>query len=317
MLVAIALMAGCSKSKADIESRVEPKLETPVDNETPRLAHQTDGNAPGAEDAVVGTEAHDPADQIEADPVGFIKRTLSEARKLETFRTLFLRQERLGLGLFKELKPVENIIADYRDDPYSVRFTWTDEKSEYRQCVYIEGENRNRVALLPRRGLFGLKPGVANYAPKLGVTFHKTRNPITDFGPRRMMERTLDRIENAIPHGEVLFNFRGTVAIGPAEEPCYYLEMQFPAGDEFPCKLQDLYVHTKTHLPVATYLWLTDRNERTDDTLDAMYLFSELERDAEVTNEHFIIDANMKEQARQEGLDDHSAHRAETSAGER
>ena len=123
--------------------------------------------------------------RINADPVRFLEQTLAKTRQLETLRMKFQRQERLGM--FGELRPIEHIAAEYRDVPFSVHFTWTDEGSDYLQCVYVEGENGNRVALLPRKGLFGLPPSVGNYDPQLGVTFSKTRNPITDFGPRRLI----------------------------------------------------------------------------------------------------------------------------------
>lgn len=226
---------------------------------------------------------------IKADPLAFLRTSLAETQKVYRFATLFQRQERLGL--LAELKPIENIRAEYRDRPFSVRFTWLDEGSEYLQCVYVEGQNDNKVLLLQRRGLFGVPPKAQPWDPKLSVVFAKSRNPITDFGPRRMMERTIDRIEQARKVGPVSIRLLGVTEIGPAREPCFALELHYPKDDQFPCKLQDLYIHTQTRLPVGTYLWLTAKTERTERTLDGMYLYVDLNPEASIGDGTFVIDA--------------------------
>lgn len=228
--------------------------------------------------------------RINADPVHFFQQTLARTRRVKTLRMKFQRQERLGV--FGELRPIEHITAEYRDDPFSVHFTWTDQASDYLQCVYIEGENDNRVALLPRKGPFGLPPRVGNYDPQLGVTFAKTRNPITDFGPRRLMERTLDRMTKAEPFGGTDIKLIGIKEIGPALEPCYQFELVFPPKDEFAAKLQDLYIHTRTGLPVATFVWKGVDLERNGDTLEAMYFYGEIEANVPLSDSPFAIDVD-------------------------
>lgn len=230
--------------------------------------------------------------RIAADPVAFLRESLEAARRLRTCTMTFERQERLGL--FKQLQPAESIRAEYRDEPFSVRFTWLNEDSEYLQCVFVEGENGGKVLLLPRKGFLGLAPVVAKYDPSLAVMFSKSRNPISDFGPRRMLERTIDRIEKAKPHGEMKITLRGATEYGPLKEPCFHLELRYPQGDEFPCKLHDLYLNVRTHLPVASILWLPGENERCDETLDGLYVYSGIKSDVELTSKDFVIDANRK-----------------------
>ena len=230
------------------------------------------------------------AKRINANPMRFLEETLAATRTLRQFTTQFQRQERLGL--FAELKAAEDIFAEYRDEPFSVRFTWLNEDSEYWQCVYVEGKHGNKVVLLPRTGLFGLPPSVRTFSPALGVVFRKTRNPITDFGPRRLMERTLDRIEKAKPHGDVTVKLLAQAEIGPAKEPCFHLVIRYPEEDRYACKLQDLYIHTQTRLPVATYLWLPGSPERTEDTLDAVYVYGRLDTNVMLGDGHFVIDAD-------------------------
>ncbi len=225
---------------------------------------------------------------IRSDPAAYLARSLAATGEIDTLRAKFVRQERLGI--FPRLMPAEHILAEYRDEPFSVRFTWLDEDSEFAQCVYVEGENNNNVALLPRKGFMGLPPAVQNYPAPWGVAFQKTRNPITDFGPRRMMERTLERIEKARPHGQVKITVRGVTEVGPEKTPSYHFEILYPKGDQYACKLQDLYIGAKTDLPVETRLWLTEGDERTTETLDAIYQYSEMRPNAEIGDKHFVID---------------------------
>lgn len=237
-------------------------------------------------------EGHDAAiKRIGGDPVTYFRESLEEAEKLESFRTRFQRQERLGV--FKELKPMEDIVAEHRHRPFSVRFSWQGEDSEYLQCVYVEGKNNNKVALMPRKGVMG-PPKVQNYPASFAVLFQKARNPITDFGPRRMMERVLDRIEKAQKKGGVAIKLLQATEVGPSKEPCYQFELRFPPGDPFACKLQDLYIHMKTNLPVATYLWVPGKVERCDATLDASYAYYDLNADVSLTDATFVIDAARK-----------------------
>lgn len=228
--------------------------------------------------------------RIAAAPVKFLEESLEESRKVKAFTTTFQRQERLGV--LRELRAQENIAADYRDHPFSVRFTWLDEGSEFRQCVYVNGKNRNNVVLLPRKGALGQPPKLQSYPTSFAVLFGKARNPITDFGPRRMMERILDRIKKANKSGEVVIKLREPTEIGPDKEPCFYLELRYPPGDEFPCKLQDLYISARTKLPVATWLWLPGKVERCGNTLDGMYVYGGLKPTDQLSNAYFQIEAD-------------------------
>lgn len=230
--------------------------------------------------------------RINADPIAYLNECLTETQKLKSFTLLFQRQERLGL--IPQLKDQENIRAEYRDEPFSVKFTWLDEDSEYRQCVFVKGKNKGQVLLAPRHGVLGQPPAVQKYPVEFAVFFQKARNPITDFGPRRMMERILDRIEKARKLGAVAIKLAGAAEIGPEKEPCFHLELRYPPKDPYACKLQDLYISIATHLPVATYLWLPRKEERTEATLDGMYSYSGVNADVDHTDAVFVLDDMRK-----------------------
>lgn len=233
-------------------------------------------------------------ERIRKDPVAFLEESYAAARKLDGFSTGFMRQERLGV--LGQLRPVENMIADYRTDPLSVRFTWTDPDSEYLQAVYVQGKHGDKVRLLPRYGMFGLPAKAENYPPHWAVLFGKSKFPIMDFGPRRLLQKTLERIKAAKAFGGVKITLKDATEMGDTKEPCFHLELRYPKDDAFKPKLQDLYIHTETRLPVATFLWLPDGGEleRTGATLDAMYQYSGMNPAAEITDETFVIDADKK-----------------------
>lgn len=238
--------------------------------------------------------------RVAKDPVAFIREVHAETSKLKEFTAVFMRQERLGL--FKKLSPQETIFAEYRDEPFSVRFTWLDKGSEYKQCVYVRGRNEDMVVLLPRKGLLGFPPTVQKFAPQLAVEFDKARNPITDFGPRRMLERVLDGIEKSVKLGGAKLAVREPTEIGPAKEPCHHIEIRYPRGKGVTVALQDLYLSTATLTPVGTYLWRAGREDRSEDTLDAMYLYTQIDTSVRLTDANFQIDKEGKPTRKPNGI---------------
>ena len=253
------------------------------------------------------------AKRIQADPVAFLNESFAETQKLDQFTTDFCRQERLGV--LRQLRPIEHIKAEYRTVPLSIRFTWQDRNSEFRQCAYVEAKNEDKVLLLPRSGVLGLPPDVQKYPLTWAVLFGKSKFPMTDFGPRRLMEKTIDRIKKAEAFGKVQITLREPAEIGPAKEPCFHLEIRYPQGDPFETKLQDVYIHLQTRLPVATFLWLPGKEERCSETLDAMYEYGNLRPDVELTDANFRIEPKTagKSASKEKAVSDDDRDEDETS----
>ncbi len=267
---------------------VEPKPSEPQAG-----ASQAPGAASPAAD--VKTPSNDPAVAVAADPVKFLRESLTRAKNLQSYTCTFIRQERLGL--LKKLMPVEVMTANYRAEPLSVRLTWQDPESEFLQCAYVAGRDDGKVQTLPRKGLLGADPNVEKYDPQLGVTFGKTRNLITDFGSKRMAERLIERIDKAEKLGGVKVAYKGEAAVGPHSEQCFVVEMRFPEKDEFPNKLLDLYFCKKKLVPIATFMYLPGMPERCEKTLDASYVYAGIEPDAPVSDAKFEIDALPKDKS--------------------
>lgn len=215
----------------------------------------------------------------EADPHAFLERVRAKAAALKQYRVTFIRRERLGI--VPSLRPQERIAAAFRAEPFSVHFRWLDQDSEYNQALFVRGQNGDKVALLPRNGLLGMKPEVANYNPQDAVTFQKARNPITDFGLARMMERTLKRVADA--NGKATIQYVGVVPMGVEKVPTHKFELRFPATDPFPNKIMELLIDQRTELPVGVWLRLPSGK------LDAMYAYEDLEAQVTLGGDDFAI----------------------------
>ncbi len=225
-----------------------------------------------------------------------MKESLAATDGLQRFTCEFWRQERLGP--LDQLRPAERIRAEYRRQPLSVRFTWLNEDSEFRQCAYIKAKYDEKVLLLHRSGLLGLPQSVQKFPPTWAFLLGKSKFPITDFGPRRLMEKTVDRIEKAEKFGGAKIAVLAPVRIGPMQEPCFHIEIRYPEGDPFRAKLQDLYIHVETRLPVATFLWLPGRDQRSTETLDASYQYGGVLSADDLDDDDFRIQEQAGDQKR-------------------
>ncbi len=210
------------------------------------------------------------------DPIAFLQAVESRAAALRQYRVTFVRQERLGV--VPSLQPVERMTTWFRAEPFSVKFEWQGDDSEFREAAWVDGQHDGKVLLLRRHGLLGFKPGIERHDPQAAVTFGKSRNPITDFGLYRMIHRTLLRIDGAKRFGGADVRYVGTSELEGVQ--AHHFEIAYPKEDEFPNKRQDLYIEAASGLPVGVYLWLPNGD------LDAMYLY--LERQA--------LDAPLDEQ---------------------
>lgn len=310
LMIALTVAPGCGNQQGVRDVSNRPAETSPAPTPTVKPAHDpneaglalveetspqpqvVESQTPGAAATTVASAnsiPSDPAAAVAADPIKFLRESLTRAQNLRSYTCTFIRQERLGL--FKKLMPVEVISANYRAEPLSVRLTWNDPESEFRQCAYVAGRDDGKVLTLPRKGLLGAPPTVEKYDPELGVTFGKTRNMITDFGSKRMAERLIDRIEKAEKLGGVKVTYKGEAPVGPHAEQCYVVEMRFPEKDEFPNKLLDLYFCKKKLVPIATFMYLPGTPERCEKTLDASYVYAGIEPSAPVSDAKFVIDA--------------------------
>ena len=139
---------------------------------------------------------------------------------------LFIRQERRGLA--NTLRPPQNIRATFRADPFSVKFQWLDQDSTYTQLVYVAGQHDNKLRVRQRKGLFGLAPSTLKLNPMDTVTLGASRNPITDFGLARLIQRALRSVEVAKDHGGATVEYIGTHHLPDIDVTVHRIDITYP-----------------------------------------------------------------------------------------
>lgn len=217
--------------------------------------------------------------EIRKDPVGYLRESLAAARKLDEYTLIFTRYERRGL-LIKELKGPEQIKTWFRRDPFSVRFVWLDEDIKYGESTYVQGTHDNKVRFIPRHGLFGLKPGITEVSVDMPVTWGEARYPVTSFGLERLLERTLNSIQEA--GDKVTVSYEGLAELPDSDKIVHHIKLVYAPGlHEAP--IQDAYFDVKTDLPLMTVL------TKTDGALVGSYRYEHVDTDVKLTDADFLL----------------------------
>lgn len=223
--------------------------------------------------------------RIEADPVGYLREVKARCDALREYRCRFFRQERIGL--VPKLTPLEEMRVSFRAEPLAVKFEWIDPErydGYYYESVYAAGENEDMLVVRERRGVFPLPPMVRKVPPTLAVKVGRAKSPVTDFGMARMVERTLEPIDDPAIAADVTIRYEGVVMLDLIERPAHHLRIERPATDGWIHDHQDLYIDAATGLPAGTDLWLPG------DRLDARYRYTEVETDVRFEDADFRLD---------------------------
>lgn len=292
LVVPIAFLVGsigCSvaPTKGINEAKSDRPDATAVEAKTAPSETLVPVEATGGPTHAEKAEQPDPA----ADPMAYLNFVRERSLALQKYRLRFTRRERLGL--IPSLRKAERIDARFRSEPFSVYFLWRDDDSEYAEAAFVRGRDDDKVLLLPRRGLLGLPPTVGRFNVQDAVSFQKARNPITDFGLARMMERTIDRVAAAESLGGATVRYVGREPIKSERADnaplAHRFELTFPQRDPYPNKRMDLYIDPERHVPMGVWLWLPDGK------LDAMYTYENIEPAATWSDNDFeIVDKSSK-----------------------
>jgi outer membrane lipoprotein-sorting protein len=125
-------------------------------------------------------------------PIAFLKYCLRRYDyDVRSYRLTFKKQERIG----GKLQESETIAAQFRDDPFSVRFEWTKGARLAKKLLFVRGENGNQM-LVVGKGLLSVG-GVVKRDPEGEDAKNSSRYPITEFGLKTGAQRSLAAWENA------------------------------------------------------------------------------------------------------------------------
>lgn len=185
--------------------------------------------------------------------INILRAALARCDALDGYEIIFHRQERRGL--LSQLSDWEYLKVHYRKQPVAIKMTWLDPQSEYQECVYVEGTNDGRVAVLPRKGLFGLPAAPLSVPPETAVALGKSLRPITEFGLASMIRQTLHRLEQAKEAGGANVTYEGVAVVEKVSTRAHHVTIAYPKGFGRSAR-QDLYIDVDTGYPVGSYQWL-------------------------------------------------------------
>lgn len=234
-------------------------------------------------------DAKDIPVMLKNEPIAYLRMLKERCQELDAYRLTFYRQERLGL--FAKLQPMERIEANFRAEPFSVKFVWPDEDMPYHESVYVDGKNDNKLRIRERVGVLGFAPQVREVDIQLPVQIGKAKNPITDFGLARLTSRTLMPFEDPETAEVMTISYDGLVDLGPMHVPAHHLRIERPQMEGYRYTRQDLFIDAQTQWPAGTDLWLPNGK------LDARYRYTQIETDVHFTDEDFKLSEPKEESA--------------------
>ena len=223
------------------------------------------------------------AHEIMADPVRFMHQVADRVAKLEQYRFIFYRQERLG-SISPKLAPMEEIETTFRQRPFSVKFVWDDPATPYFESVYVEGQNDNKLLVRERKGALPLlAPQVRAVDVMFPVKIGKCKNPVTDFGLDRLMQRSLLTFNDPEVARATAIQYKGLIMLEPSHRPAFYLRIDRPKSPNITYTRQDLYFDAQTLLPAGTDVYLPG------DVLDGRYRYVDVNTDVQISDADFSI----------------------------
>jgi hypothetical protein len=220
------------------------------------------------------------AEQIAADPLGFVREVERRSAALDSYCLRFYRQERLGL--LPRLGATEDIRAKFRREPFSVKFDWV-EPGDFYEAVYVEGRHDDKLLIRERRGFLHFPPQVRAVGVEDPVIWGRSLNPITDFGLAQVARRTLAPFDNPETADLMTIRYEGLVILEPTHRPAHHLRIEGAGRTDTPFVAQDFYIDAETLLPAGTDLWLPREQ------LGARYRYADVEIGVELTNEDFRL----------------------------
>lgn len=220
--------------------------------------------------------------RIAADPAAYLRQMQKKVNAMDAYRLVFYRQERAGLP--PRLGPLEKIVASFRREPFSVRFEWPDEDMPYYESVYVQGQNDNKLVIRERKGVFlFVPPQVRVIDVMFPVKIGKAKNPITDFGLARIVERTLLPFDDPDIRAVMTVAYQGVTPLDSTGAAAHHLRIERPQIKSMIYTRQDFYIDAQTLLPAGTDLYLPG------DTLDVRYRYTEIRTDVHWTDADFRL----------------------------
>jgi hypothetical protein len=153
----------------------------------------------------------------QTDPVAFLATCIKRYdREVKAYHLTLQKQERIA----GKLQRTEVTEVAFREKPFSVLMSWKEGARLAQRVLYIKGENNDKLLVKPA-GLASLI-GVVERDVDGADAKQSGRYPMTEFGIKVGMQRTLAAWEDARQQNALHIDYLGIKAIKELEDhPCY------------------------------------------------------------------------------------------------
>jgi hypothetical protein len=185
------------------------------------------------------------------DPVAFLENCLRRYnRTVKGYTCILQKQERID----GKLQRTEVIEAAFREEPFSVLMKWKQGARQADAMLYVKGENDDQMLVLPS-GLFRFV-GVVRRNPLGPEAKEASRYPVTEFGIKVGMQRTLASWQRARKQGILHVEFLGVKRVPEAgNRSCWVLRRTgYKKPEEDGITQLTIYVDCENWLQVGSIL---------------------------------------------------------------
>jgi hypothetical protein len=216
------------------------------------------------------------------DPIAFMRACiLRYDREVQGYTTTLRKQERHE----GQLQRSEVIDVSFRENPFSVLLRWKEGGKRAAAVLYVKGQNRDQLLVQPA-GVFAFA-GIVARDPKGDDAKQAGRYPLTEFGIKIGMQRTLSSWENAIKDNALHVQYKGVSKIKElGDRPCWILKRTRYAAPEVDGITEaTFYIDKDSWLQVGSIL------KGEEGKLIGEYFFRDVKINPQFANDVFTRDA--------------------------
>ncbi|MGB0716369.1 MAG: DUF1571 domain-containing protein [Phycisphaerae bacterium] len=203
-------------------------------------------------------------------PLGFLEACLAHYDdNINDYRCRFVKQEKID-GTWG---PEQHIDIKFRESPFSVDMTWTQNAGRASRVNYIKGhrvndEGEEMLQAFPK-GVLGLLVPNGVERPIYGeAALATSRKPIDRFGFRNSLELIIRFCKLAAESDQYALTYKGIESfkglVEFEERDCFVLERRLPyadGDDTYPDRVLDIYIDQEWFVPVGVYAYADDSRE--------------------------------------------------------
>jgi hypothetical protein len=217
------------------------------------------------------------------DPIAFLENCLHRYHKdvHEGYRLTFHKKERIN----GKLNDSEEIEVAFREKPHSVMFRWTEGARKAAACLYVEGENDDKLLVRPT-GL-GRLAGVVKRDPEGDDAKKSGRYSLKQFGLKNATLRALASWKTSKAEDNLHVEFLGRQKVKEAgERVCWVLKRSKYHKPE-----NDGVIESTLYFDADSWLQVGSVLRGADDKLIGEYYFRDIQLNPKFDDQQFQREA--------------------------